>query len=371
MIAVAALSLVLALQSPPAAPSAPPETVDLRVDDQPLLVLLERIARQCDRGLVVDADLVETLGRKVTIDARGVAWSEAVDLFRREYRLTIQVTERRIEVVDSDESFRRQLVRRAYPVAQLTEPLRNYEAPHLGSGHRSDAAGAGLLSLGEGDVVLIDELLEWIKAAIRSETWDQDAVEIFVDESDNWLRVRQLPALHEALSAFLHELERNVARQLVCRLIRLPDGEYADVLTAEELGPLIAGHVPLAAFVLADGQRNHHFQGITQRFTADVETVHEAIDPVVADLRTGWVLDVEPHITRDGILCNLFIGRAANPEFATRELRSDADTVLAEFALPSIDVEGCADTRLIPRDGAAVHRLEGVPYAVQFVVAGE
>lgn len=350
----------------------PPERVDLRADDQPLLVLLERLARQCERGLVVDSELVSQLEERVTIDVRQARWADAIELFQSEYGLTVRVSDARLEIVDAEEEFTGQLVRDSYPVGMITEQIGYYPAPILGRAPRDLSAGSGgLLNLEQSNKILVDELTGWVELGTASPTWEREGVELSVQSSGNWLRVRQLPRMQEAVEAFIRDLEKKVGRQLICRFYRLADADAPDILMAEELAPRIEDRVPLAAFPLSDGQRNHFAAGVSREHTMDVETVHHTVDPIVERLRTGWALDVEAHVTRNGVLAKVRLAHCENPEMRTSQVGDGDGNPLAEVEMPVIDVDECADTRLVPRGGAATYRIAGGTYAVTFEVFGE
>ncbi|MEM7260781.1 MAG: hypothetical protein AAF488_02255 [Planctomycetota bacterium] len=362
------LATLLTLQP---APADPPATIDLRVEDQPLLVLIERIARQCELGLVVHDGVVSTLLQDVTIYAKDASWSDAMDLLRREYRIELRMTDKRIEILDADAEFIRRLERRYYPITQITTGVEDFVAPRLGTGpDRYAGGGSGsILDLGDdGPVPVIEDLPELIQQSIprARRSWDVDGVELF--EMDGMLVVRQVPEIHAPIASFLADLEKNASRQVVCRLHALPSAPYRRTLPAEAYQVLVDEGMPVAAYVLSDGQRNHYHTATLRRYVMDAETVHHTVDPVSNALRTGLVLDVTPHITRDGVLANIYLATLENPDSRSTAVRTHAGAKLVEIELPTLEGEWTEDSRFVPHGGGVIYRLGDQVFGVSFEV---
>lgn len=362
-------AFALALSSPLwAAP--PPATIDLRVEDQPLLTLIERIARQCEVGLVAHRGTVETLGEEVSIYAKDAKWADAVDLLRTEYRLELRLTDKRLEVLDADADFRQRLEKRYYPTAQLTTSLDDYPAPHLGlEADDETRGGGGILDFADGPAPLIEDLADLVRNSTGDgvESWERDGVEISND--GRTLSVLHLPSVHDSIEVFLARLERNTARQLICRLHRLPATTTASgVLGARQYRELTRNLTPETSFVVADGQRNHHFTGVVRRYTADAESVEQLFEPVVGLMRTGLMLDVTPHVTRKGVLCNILAAQCSSPRSEGSPIADASGQVMVDIELPAMLYETVADSQLIPQGGGAVYSLGQLRYGVSFEV---
>ena len=370
---VSACALLLLPSSPVLAqeetPPPPPQTIDLRVDGDPLLVLFERIARDLDCGLVAHESVIRALSRDAEIEVTDAQWEDAVALFATEYGIAVRRTADRIVLVDIDAEFRSLLVRRSYPVEHLSKEARRHALPDLGHGVRwgRRSGGGGLLSLGGDDSnLLLDSLPDMIPQIAGRGTWDRGGVELTIE----WDRliVRQIPAVHAAIESFLADLERRIARQVVCRFTALPPGDYGTSLSAAELEPLVEGRVPKATWIASDGQLNHWFAGEERHFVEDVEFVSHIADPVVTMLRTGWGIEVTPHVTRAGVVANVSIARAMSPRSSLRALEWADGSPWIEIEAPELEFDQVQGVVRVPSGGASVHRIGGGIYALEFEV---
>lgn len=350
----------------------PPKTVDLRVEDQPLLVLLERIARQCDVGLVAHANVLGTLEDEVSIYAKDAKWSDALDLLRREYGVELRLGAKRIEVVDADADFRERLVRRYYPTSPITKAITDFPAPQLGSRWDSLEGSGAILDFADEDDVprAIEDLVDLVIYSIGGEdNWERDGV--WIVEEEGMLIANHLPEVHERISEFLKLLEQNASRQLVCHLFELDKRTpVRETVTRQELAQLVEARVPLASFVIGDGQRNHHFHGTLRHFTNDAESVEHVIDPVVERLRTGLSLDVTPHVTMGGVLCNIRLARCTNPAAPLKQIMDERGEPLVSVELPKLRAQSTGDSRLIPTGGGAIYRIGNRVYCVGLEIVG-
>ncbi|MGE3166577.1 MAG: hypothetical protein AB7O52_16880 [Planctomycetota bacterium] len=353
------------------AAAAPPETVDLRVESQPLLVLCERLARQCEVGLVVHREAVESLQQSVSIYAKDAKWDDALKLFREEYGVELRLTERRLEVLDAAADFRKRIQRQYFPTAQITASVDDYPAPKLGF-EAEEEFGGGVLNFSDedGPPPLIADLAGLVEHSVGSlEHWERDGVGLTLTDDGGLLSVQQVPELQAGVRTFLATLERNATRQLVCRLHRLPDETVPGQSIAKSAyAELTRNRRPEASFMVGDGQRNHHYAGNVRTFVAESCAVGKCIDPVVRELRSGLALDVEPHVTREGVLANISLSRCTNSG-STRTGVVTADGLSqVEIELPILQHEKTGDSRLVPLGGAVVYLLGDEVYGVSFEV---
>ena len=361
-------SIAMSQEAPAPAPP-PPATVDLRVEGDPLLVLFERIARDLECGLIAHRSVVDVLSQEAHIEVADARWSDAVALFATEYGIAVRRTADRLELTQIDAEFRRLLVRRSYPIGHLIEVISDHKAPMLGFGslYRGEGGGGALLSLGGGEEsVLLDSIPDMIPEIAGRGTWDREGVSLEI-EGDR-LMVRQIPAVHEAIAVFLKDIEQRIARQVICRFTPLPPGEYGETLTAEELAPLVEGRIPRATWVAADGQTNHWFAGEERTFIEDVEFVSHIADPVVELLRTGWAIEVTPHVTQVGVVANVSLVRATSPGSEQRDVLSSDGETWVSIESPKLEFDQSLGTFRVPDGGASIHQIGGGFYALEFEV---
>lgn len=345
-----------------------PDTVDLRVDDQPLLVLLERIARQCQLGLVVETGLDHIVGSSTTIYAKDAPWDDAMRLLREQYEIEVTPGAKRIVVTSAHSAFEKRLRRGYYPVETITRPVNSFRGPTLGLAEQEYYGGGSILDIVD-DESLIEDLPKLVSYGVGSpDDWDRDGV--MLDHKSDVLVVRQVPEIHEGVRELITRLEKNAARQVVCRVYPLEARELPTaVVDVEELETLTDGRRAIAAFVIADGQTNHHYIGTQVPVTTDAESVSGVVDPVVSTLREGFSITVAPHVTRDGILASMRVETARATGKRPYHV-SDLDGVPYVVVQRSeIDRKHAYDTRLVPFGGAAVLTLGDDVYGVSFEVA--
>ena len=345
-----------------------PQTIDLRVENQPLLVLLERVARQLERGLVVEGEVIEKVQVEARIFAKDAPWDDAVRLLREEYGVVMQVGVKRIVVADADADFRRSLVRRYYPTDLVTHPRQDRAGPRMGTTWWYDRSGDGgsILDLEDEAPLLFDDLHEIMRNYIGPpEIWDRDGV--VLQEESGLLLVNNVPDQQGRVKELLEELEKSSSRQVVCRLYDF-DATDAHSFTAEEWPAARGDRMPVVTFVTRDGVMNHHWQGQQRMMTVDVETVGTVEDPVRDAVRTGLVLEVKPHVTRNGILANIMLSQARLAGAEPSDIQSVSGLLLGSIDLLKVAGQSCSDQRFIENGGATVYRLGDSFYVVSLEV---
>ena len=140
-----------------------PAIIDLRADKEPLFTLIERIARQCDAGLLIHHSLQERMDAEVTVVAKDAKWADAMALLSNEYHIVITVNGDRIEIDDADRDFRKRLVTITYDVRSLTASMVYFPGPEL-SIPEPGGNGSRLITLASSEnVQQIDDLITLVK----------------------------------------------------------------------------------------------------------------------------------------------------------------------------------------------------------------
>ena len=349
-----------------------PENIDLRVDHAPLATLIERIARQCDAGLVIDSSLQDLMNRAVTINVKEAAWKDALALLASEYRISLSLVDDRLQVVDADAEFRKQLVTKTYDVRTLTQALENFPGPSLDipepGGH-----GAMLLPPIEGDErPEAAEIGDTIRRHVHPEMWQRSGMSI--GQYSPELVITATPEIHNDILVFLQQLERTAARQVVCRVFRLPDNGAllpavfdAKAWQAASGGGAGSG-APLATFIMLDAQQNHHFSGAQSRYVADADVVQGIYDPIVTVLSKGLMVEVKPEVTIDGVIATTRFEATVDSSWTSEEIVDTAGKSQVSVRQPQIRSDISNDTRLVPIGGASVLRFAERTYVMTFEV---
>ena len=364
-------AFVAAPLSLPAQESDPvPETIDLRVDGDPLLLLFERIARELRLGLVAHSEIVETLRSKVEIEVSEAPWEDAVSYFANEFGIAMRRDEKRLILSDSEAEFRRQLEYRTYSVGQLVSVEERTRTPYLGYQAPRwswDEGGGGLLNLEAGrDPILIEDLEEILPVVAGRGTWDREGVELSLDA--DLLHVRQIPTVHAEIEAWIAETEKRIARQVVCRVYSIPPGDYGEQISEEELRIAADGQSPIASWIAIDGSPSAWFSGQEREYVSDVEFIDHIPDPVIHTLRSGWVVEFEPHVTRRGVLANLAVSWVSLGAVGTAEVLGEDGTPRAIIQTPELKFQVSSGNRLIPSGSSSIHRFGSRVIAVQVEV---
>jgi hypothetical protein len=360
--------LLAAVLAAPAVAANQPATLDLRADREQLFTLLERIAKQCDAGLAVEAAVGDQMAHQVTIKAKDAAWKDAVALLASDYGIALTLTGDRLVVSAAGEEQRRRLVRRAYEVGNLTRDLPAYPGPSLEI-PEPGGQGAKLLppvepeSKPEGA-----EILDTIQRYVRPQEWARDGVSI--STYNTLIIIWQTPEVHAEIAALLERLERAAAREVVCRAYRLPAApDVGPVVNADAWSTLAkSAGSPIASFVCIDGQQNHHFSGTQSLYVADTDIVQGVNDPIMTVLSRGLAIDVGPHATVGGVLVALRFDQTTDSQITPSEIDDPAGKPLATIGQPRLALDVAHDCRLVPPGGAAVLRFGPRAYALTFEV---
>jgi hypothetical protein len=199
-----------------------PATIDLRIEKAPLLQLIERLARQCDAGLVVDAAALPALQKEVTIHATDAKWDQAMELLANEYGLALRLVGDRIEVASADEEQRKRIELRFYDISTLTKGIDSYPSPDLDIPEPGGEGSRLLPEIMDVAPPELNEVVEILKGRVAPGTWDRAGVAI--QEFEGRLAIAQTPEVHAQIAALLAEMERVAARQVVCRTFDLGVG---------------------------------------------------------------------------------------------------------------------------------------------------
>jgi hypothetical protein len=360
-----AVLLMLAL-CPWAGAASQPATVDLRVEKATLSALIERIAKQCDAGVAMHTGVEAAMRQQVTVMAKDAKWSDAVSLLEHEYNVTIALVGDRLEVSDADSEFAKRLVRRMYDVRTLVIPEESFPGVDLDI-PEPGGRGAMLLPPITSDRKPETSQIAEVLKQVRPESWQRGGVSIEIYQGG--LVVWQLPEVHDEILALLQRLERAAARQVVCRIYRLakPPADASTVVTGDQwmaIGP--SAGAPIGCFVSLDQQVNHLFAGVQQTYIADADVVQQAYDPIVTVLSQGLCVEVEPHVTIDGIVATTRLTATVEQDGGSAPVIDARGKALVTIKAPRLRADLARDTRLIPRGGAAIYRFGDRTYAVSF-----
>ncbi len=347
--------------------AAQPETIDLRVEKQPLFSLIERIARQCDAGLSVHYSVQDRLDDDVTINARDARWNDAVDLLRRQYRLDMRLVGDRLVVEDADAAQRRQLVAVRYDTrplrrTKLARPGPSLEIPMPGG--TGCFLGAPIEAESKPEVL---SFIELIRQRVAPGSWVQEAG-TSIEEYAGDLVVIQTPEIHRRIAALLQELENGLTRQVEVRLWRLPveAAGGATVLDRAALAARVKGlGAPALAFVTGDDQQSHAWAGTQRNAILDLDVVQSRMDPIITTLASGLSLDVQPLITRAGLLLTVRFSAVAAGDPGRSPVNNAAGKTITSLEQPSQDNDEMRCSVLVPDGGAAILRFGERTYAIQ------
>ena len=343
-----------------------PETIDLRVDGDPLLLLFERIARELRLGLIANSEVVEVLRKEVSIDIAEVRWRDAVEYFENEFGISMLRDNKRLILSNTEAEFGRQLEHRTYSVGQLISPEKKPGSPYLGYNARHWGF-KGLLDAESGrDPILIEDLEEIIPAVAGRGTWDRDGVELTL--AGRFIHVHQTPAVHEEIEAWITATEKRVARQVICRVYSITPGDHAQLLSSEELKEAAGGQDPIASWVANDGAMSFWFSGQEHDYISDVEFVNHVPDPLVETLRSGWVIDLEPHVTEGGVWTNFGVSWVHMGAMSSSEILGDDGVARAVIQTPKLEFQVSSGSQLVPSGSASVHRFGTKVLAIQVEV---
>ncbi|MBA3847484.1 MAG: hypothetical protein H0X45_12690 [Planctomycetes bacterium] len=346
-----------------------PATIDLRVENAPLATLIERIARQCDAGLVVDRSAIAILEQVITLRADDAPWDKAIELIASEYGVAISLDGQRLRVTHADEEFRRRLELRFYDVRSLTAGITAFPGPELDLPYPGEEGSRLLPPVEDTAAPAIAEFAEVLRAHVMPRTWERAGVSLA--EFGGSLAIITVPEAHAAIADMLARFEATAARQLVCRIYDLGadaavPGPVVDAAAWKAM-QADAG-VPIGVTLMRDQQQNCHAAILQRSFFADVDTVQSRDDPIASIASHGLVVDAHPSVTIGGVLAIIrFSATIEHAETATT-FSDAAGQAMVAIETPSNRVASVRDTRLIPLGGAALYRAGDRTIAVEFEV---
>jgi hypothetical protein len=360
-IALAACAAVLA--------AAQPDTIDLRVEAQPLFTLIERIARQCDAGLSVHHAVQDRLAEEVTINARDARWADAVELLRRQYRLAVRLEGGRLLVEDAAADLRRQLVVVRHDIRPLLEAKFDRPGPSL-SIPEPGGCGSMLLPPIEAAGPQVDTFIDTIRRVIAPAGWAEGTS---METQGGSLVVVQTPAVQRQIGELLQRMEAQILRQVQVRLWRLP--------VAEDAGPAVLDRAaclarikglgsPALVLVAGDDQQVHAFAGRQRNAVLDLDVVQERMDPIVTTLAAGLALDVKPLATRAGVLLTVRLDAATAAESGQTQVKEATGQPIASIEQPVQDLDSARCSVVVPDGGCAILRFGDRAYAIQAELFG-
>ncbi len=361
---------LLAVCATAAIAAAQPDTVDLRVEKQPLFTLIERIARQCDAGLSVHHGVQDRMDAEVTINARDARWNDAVELLRQQYRLSMRLSGDRLLIEDADAAQRRELVAVRYDIRPLLRAKASRPGPSLTI---PEPGGTGCLLLPPIEPDSRPEaasFIELIHQRVAPASWASGAS---IEEFQDLLVVIQTPENQRKVAALLRELEAGLLRQVQVRVWRLPAAAAAGaaVLDRAACAALVKPlGLPALAFVTGDDQQGHGWAGLQRNAILDLDVVQSRMSPIISTLASGIALDVQPLATRDGLLLTCRFDAVVPAESGQLPVRDAAGRTIAPVEHPVHDQDTVRCSVLVPDGGAAVLRFGDRAYAIQAELYG-
>jgi hypothetical protein len=345
-----------------------PATLDLRADKEPLFTLIERIARQCDAGLLIHHSLQVRMNAEVTIEAKDAKWADAMALLSNEYHIVITVNGDRIEIDDADREFRKRLVTITYDVRSLTASMVNFPGPELSIPEPSGNGSRLIPPDSSEKIQQIDELITLVKNQVAPPSWERSGTSL--EDFSGQIVVTTVPEIQTQVAALIAQLERTTARQVICRCYRLPQvPDSSAVLDAKAWQALSANlPAPVAVFVSLDEQQNHHFSGQQRAYLADADVNQGAFDPIMSIINNGIVFDIEPHVTINGVLATVRLSSTSSQRWSIAQVNDAKGLPLVPIETPEVTSDNSRDTRVIPSGGASLYRFGDHAYAITFEV---
>jgi hypothetical protein len=346
--------------------AAQPKTISIKVQDKPVLTILEQMADACDAHLQVRHGLSTRLEARVSLTASDIPWGDVVSLLDRQYGITVALDGRILSAMDSGEAWKGKLVMRFYDLRPLLQGISIYPGPDLDIPEPGGLGSRLKPPIADSAPPEIAQFVDIIKRMVTPELWDGTRG-ISIEEYQGSLMVVHTPEGQLAVEALLRDMQRVACRQFVCRVYALP-AATADgpVVTAERWQVIGNGVQPIAAFSTLDGQLNGHFSGRQRIIIADGDVVQKAYYAITNQLSDGLVVEVQPTSTIGGVLADIRFSISAAELAGT----SDITTADGQKQL-SIDrirqaIDLAHDTRLIPPGGAALYSFADRRYALVF-----
>ncbi len=349
-----------------------PATVDLSAADKPLLTVIERLARACSASLVVDHSVTVRMGTTVRNEIENVPWNQAKEWFATQHRLSIALEGEWLVVTDVDSAFQASLVSAAYDVRQLMGSDANRPAPDIDLPEPGAPRARSLPTLEATPATIVSTLPELIKTEIEPASWNWSGTTVVVQ--NGLLLVTHQQQVHTAVRSLLARLEATSARQIVVRCWSFPvtnQGKSGIVDAVTWQGQAKTLGAPRAAFILADGQRNHSYSGTERTAVVDLDVVQGIYQPVNQATLDGMALDVQAHATIGGVLATIRLAEVSGVVLTPKTVRDGQDRVISTLDTIAIEQSGQRTTRLIPSGGAAFIRIGERFWAVQCEVVGQ
>lgn len=351
--------------------AAIPEHLDLRAKAQPLSTVLESIASQCDAGLLVHQAMQARLDDKVTLTAKQATWAEASRWLADDFRMTMRLNGRHLEIGDADKEFRDRLVSVTYDIRTLTRAMGSFPGPDLDIPEPGGVGSRLLPPIEPDSIPPINDFIELVQVHIAPGTWEISGVAI--EDYNGALVVTQVPEVHKQIAEFIAHLERTSARQVVVRCHRLP-------AAATPLPPTLdpaAWHAmakdltaPTGVLLLFDEQQNSHFSGTQRLVLMDADVNQEAFDPLMSVISDGLAMDVTANVTNAGVVTTARFTATSRQAITASGVFSPngAAQPLAPIDLIAFDQDRSRDTRVIPDGGAAIFQFAGQTVALSIEV---
>ena len=343
-----------------------PATVSLRVTGEPLMSGLERLAKQLRVGLIIHHDAQDAVREDVEIDLVERSWDDLLTvMWLHRVLLTLDGDVLMIRNWENGNELRMERV--FYSTATMTKQPTPQPGPRLGIQDLLETTVAQPLfgNVHESDGDDPSRFIEEVQSGVAPESWSN--LGVFIEDYNGAMIVGQSPEAHAELVRFIATRERRLARQVVVRCHRLTKppvgpGLILDAATWTK----VAKDLPVAdaAFTVIDGQCNHHFSGVRRSYIATDLVQNGLGSPVMGMSTSGLVIEVEPHITVEGISTRIRLQATVSDAMTTSPVKDAAGRLLFDMDLPDQRIDQADDVRLIPPGGAALYRFDDRTYAV-------
>lgn len=343
-----------------------PATFSLRVTSEPLMSGLERLAKQLRVGLIIHHDAQDAVRENVEIDLVERSWNDLLTVMWL-HRVLLTLDDDVLMVRDWGNGNERRMERVFYSTAAMTKRTMPLPGPRLGIRDLQEISVPQPLfgNVPDSDGDQPHRFIEEVQSGVAPESWEN--LGVFIEDYNGAMIVGQSPEAHAELVRFIATRERRFARQVVVRCHRLAkppvgSGLILDAATWTKL----AKDLPVAdaAFMVIDGQCNHHFSGVRRSYIA-TDLVEKGLgSPVMGMSTSGLVIEAEPHITVEGISTRIRLQATVSDSMTTSPVKDAAGRLLFDIDLPDQRIDQADDVRLIPLGGAALYHFDDRTYAV-------
>lgn len=343
-----------------------PATVSLRVTGEPLMNGLERLASNLRVGLIIHHSAQDAVREEAEIDLVERSWNDLLTVMWR-HRVLLALEGDLLMVRDWERGTELRTERVIYSTATMTKQPTPQPGPRLGIRDLLETTATQPLfsnvhqSNGDDPSRFIEEM----QSEVAPESWSNAGV--FIEDYNGSMIVGQSPETHAEIVRFIAMREQRFARQVVvrCHHLAKPPTGSALILDAATWTTL-AKDLPAAdaAFIVIDGQCNHHFSGVHRSYIAADLFENGLGSPVMGMTTSGLVIEVEPHITVEGISTRIRLQATVSDSMATSPVKDAAGRLLFDIDLPDQRIDKADDVRLIPPGGAALYRFDDRTYAI-------